>query len=124
MKRLFPFVFMIPALLMVPLPAALADTTQAIGPIVGLRVNHDTADSHALYHGRIFVGDSIGGYAEYRWGGSSCPGLLLPDEHVALLQRGFNNPRIMIEPYTKQGQGSVCLVGFTLVLRSDLGALP
>ena len=124
MKRLCAILFVIPALSIILTHAAMADTTQAIGPIVALRVNHTSADFHASYHGRIFVGDSNGGYAEYRWGGSSCPGLTLPPELVALLQRGFNNPRILIEPYTKQGQGSDCLVGLTLVLRSDLGALP
>jgi hypothetical protein len=124
MRRLCAILLTILALPIIPTNATAADTIQAIGPIVAIRENHSTADSHASYHGRIFVGDSIGGYAEYRWGGSSCPGLVLPPELVAQLQRGFNNPRIMIEPYTKQGQGSACLVGFTLVLRSDLGALP
>ena len=102
--------------------AAQADTTQAIGPIVALRIHHPTADQHASFHGLIVVGDAIGGYANYRWGGSSCPGLLLTNDEIEKLQRGMNNPRILIEPYTKQGQGSLCLVGFTLVLRSDLTA--
>jgi opacity protein-like surface antigen len=116
--------FVILAAVLVLVPAAHADTTQAVGPIVALRIQHHTSDTHAQFHGTIKVGDPIGGYAEYRWGGSSCPGLTLDVEIVDRLQRGMNNPRILIQPYTKQGQGSVCLVGYTLILRSDLGALP
>jgi len=120
MKR----VFSILAATLILSAAARADTVQATGPIVALSVNHSTADLHASYHGRILVGDIVGGYGEYRWGGSSCPGLTLPNEEVDKLQRGMNNPRILIVPITKLGQGSFCLVGFTLVLRSELSALP
>jgi hypothetical protein len=78
-----------------------------------------------LFRGSITTGDSNLGYAQYRWGGSSCPARDLPYELVDDLQRGMNNPRVLIEPYTQPGQGgALCLVGFTFVLRSDLGALP
>ena len=96
--------------------------TQAIGPIVALRIHNPNADQFASFQGLIVVGDAISGYANYRWGGSSCPGLVLTNDQVEKLQHGMNNPRILIEPYTKPGQGQLCLVGFTLVLRSDLTA--
>jgi hypothetical protein len=118
------FVFAVLGVALLSVTAAEADTTQAIGPIVALRIHHPNADQHASFHGSITVGDAIGGYAEYRWGGASCPGLLLTNDEIEKLQDGMNNPRILIEPYTKLGQGSFCLVGFTLVLRSDVGALP
>ena len=118
MKR----IFVILGATLVLATAAQGDTTQAIGPIVALRIHHSNADQFASFHGLIVVGDAIGGYADYRWGGSSCPGLLLTNDEIEKLQHGMNNPRILIEPYTKQGQGSLCLVRFTLVLRSALGA--
>ncbi len=102
-----------------------ADTTQGVAPIVALRIIHTTSDQFAMFRGSITIGDANLGYAQYRWGGSSCPALTLPTDLVDKLQRGMNNPRVLIEPYTKPGQaGSLCLVGFTLILRSDLGALP
>ena len=106
-------------------PQARADTAQPIGPLVALRYNSAASDDHGVYHGSITVGDSIGGYATYRWGGSNCPNATLVGEELALLQRAMNNPRILIEPRTKLGQGGTnCLVAFGLVLRSDVGALP
>jgi hypothetical protein len=102
-----------------------ADVIAATGPIVALRTNSLNSDDYAIFHGFIVVGDSIGGYARYHWGGSYCPGKDLSEAEVSLLQRGMNNPRIWIEPRTKNGQGgNLCLVAFDLVLRSDLGVLP
>jgi hypothetical protein len=102
-----------------------ADVVAATGPIVALRTNSPNSDDYALFHGFIVVGDSIGGYARYHWGGSYCPGKTLTEAEVALIQRGMNNPRIWIEPRTKNGQGGfLCLVAFNLALRSDLGVLP
>lgn len=104
---------------------ASADTVQPIAPIAALRLVEPTSDEYALYHGFILVGDSIGGYAQYKWGGNQCPGLDISIESVAALQRGMNNPRILIEPRTKTGAGgNQCVVGFALVLRSDVGSLP
>ena len=104
---------------------ASADTVQPIGPIAAMRFNNPQSDDFSSYHGFIVVGDSIGGYLTYKFGGNHCPGFDLEEFEVVALQRGMNNPRILVGPRTKQGAGgNQCMVGFTLVLRSDLGALP
>ncbi len=101
-----------------------ADTVQFVAPIVALRINSNTSDEFAVFKGFIKVGDSIGGYALYKWGGVHCSGKELTEAQVAALQAAMNNPRMLIEPRTKDGQGSTqCLVAFTFVLRSDTGAL-
>lgn len=104
--------------------SARADTAQFVAPIVALRIHSNDADEFPVFHGFIKVGDSIGGYARYEWGGSHCNGRDLAEAEVAALQAAMNNPRVLIEPRTKDGQGSIqCLIGFTFVLRSDTGAL-
>jgi opacity protein-like surface antigen len=105
--------------------AGSADTVQPIAPIVALRLVEPNSDEYSSFHGFILVGDDVGGYLQYKWGGNHCPGLDLSSENVAALQRGMNNPRILIAPRTKTGAGgNQCLVAFTLVLRSDVGSLP
>jgi len=104
--------------------SARADTVQFVAPIVALRINSNTSDEFPVFHGFIKVGDSIGGYARYEWGGSHCIGEELTEAQVAALEAAMNNPRMLIEPRTKNGQGSIqCLKAFTFVLRSDTGAL-
>ncbi len=67
----------------------------------------------------------MGGYVTYYWGGSRCPGTTLEDAEVALLHGALDNPRVHLEPRYKVGQGgALCLVAFSLVLRSETGALP
>ncbi len=115
------------ALAILPLGAApaTADDVQPTGPIAVLRVNETTSDDYASFHGILIVGDSVGGYFSYKWGGSHCAGFDLGAPQVEILQRGMNNPRILIEPRTKPGAGgNQCLTAFSLVLRSDTGALP
>jgi hypothetical protein len=104
--------------------SASADTIQTIAPLVAVRILTTNSDNYGNHHGFISVGDSEGGYAQYYWGGAVCPGLLLNDSQREHLQRGMGNPRILIETRTKLGQGSLCVVGFTFVLRSDLAGLP
>jgi hypothetical protein len=73
----------------------------------------------------MVAGDSIGGYTEYRWGGTSCGSRTLSELQVAELQAAMNNPRILVEPLWQDGQGvTLCLVGYSFVLRSETGALP
>jgi len=104
---------------------ARADLVGAIGPIVALRIQNTSSDDFASFKGFILVGESIGGYVRYNWGGSRCPALILTDAEIQSLQRGMNNPRILIEPSYKLGQGpNLCLVAWSLVLRSDQAALP
>jgi len=112
------------ALLLLPLSAQAADEVGALGPIVLFGHSDASADKFLQYHGRLVVGDSVGGYQEYRWGGASCGSKTLTDAHLAELMAGMNNPRILIQPLWKAGQGSAqCLVGYDLVLRSETGAL-
>ena len=48
-----------------------------------------------------------------------------PQVGLLALQAAMNNPRILIQPFTKIGQGgTLCLVAYNFVLRSDLRALP
>ncbi len=104
---------------------AYADDVQPIGLIAVLRVNELSSDDYGSFHGILIVGDSVGGYFSYKWGGSHCPGKNLEPHELEILQRGMNNPRILIEPRTKTGAGgNKCLTAFSLVLRSDTGALP
>ena len=102
-----------------------ADTVQPVGPIAAIRYHSTASDDYTTFQASVQVGDSVGGYVTYRIGGSSCPNANFDIDEIALLQRAMNNPRILIEPRTKVGQGgNLCLVAFTLVLRSELGALP
>jgi hypothetical protein len=103
---------------------ARADTEQPTAPVVALQLLESTSSDFSSFHGFIKVGDSVGGYAQYKWGGNHCPGFDVSPENVAALQRGMNNPRILIQPRSKPGAGDQCLVGFSLVLRSDTGSLP
>jgi len=106
-------------------PAQAAENVGALGPIVLVARNTDSADLYLLYNGRMVVGDAIGGYAEYRWGGTSCGSRTLTEAQTSDLLAAMNNPRVLIEPLWQAGQGIVqCLVGYSFVLRSETGALP
>ena len=102
-----------------------ADVQAATGRLVALLVVEPTSDTYPLYHGQITVGDSIGGFATYHWGGSFCPGQTLPLETVASLQRALDNPRILVQPFTKNGQGgNLCVVAVRYILRNEQGLFP
>lgn len=102
-----------------------ADTDGVTGRIVALRVWAPTSDDYPIHHGEIVVGDSIGGFATYYWGGSFCPGTTLEQPLVDMLQRGLDNPRIVLRPRIKNGQGgNQCVVAFQLILRSEQGFVP
>lgn len=113
------------ALLLCVVAPAAADTDGSSGRIVALRVWGASSDDYAVHHGQIVLGDSIGGFATYYWGGSYCPGKDLDPQLVDMLQRGLDNPRIVIRPRLKNGQGgNQCVVAFQLILRSELGYVP
>jgi hypothetical protein len=104
---------------------ASADDVKPMAPLVAVGLSESTSSEYASFHGFILVGDEIGGYLQYKWGGNHCPGLDVSSDGVAALQRGMNNPRVLIVPRTKPGAGgNQCLVGFTLALRSDTLGLP
>jgi len=112
------------ALLAVAPPGA-ADVQAATGRLVALLVVESTSDTYPLYHGQITVGDSIGGFATYHWGGSFCPGQTIPTTSVASLQRALDNPRIVVQPFTKNGQGgNLCVVAVRYILRNEQGLFP
>jgi hypothetical protein len=105
--------------------AVRADVQAATGRLVGLLVIEPTSTQYAQYHGSITVGDSIGGFATYHWGGSFCPGKDLPEASVASLQRALDNPRVVVQPFTLNGQGgALCVVGVRYILRSEQGLFP
>lgn len=106
-------------------PALAADALGALGPIVVVERNSQSADAYLQWHGRMVVGDSIGGYLEYRWGGVACGSRVLTESQTGELIAAMNNPRILVLPRWQSGQGgSQCLVGYSFVLRSETGALP
>jgi len=106
-------------------PVEATESVGALGPIVVVARNSTSADLYLQFHGRMVVGDSIGGYAEYRWGGTSCGTRTLTEFQVGELLAAMNNPRMLIQPIWQDGQGSTqCLVGYSFVLRSETGALP
>jgi len=105
--------------------AASADDTQLFGTIVRLERYTDASDFFLQFNGRLFVKNSDGLLDEYRWGGTSCGTKVLTDEEIATLQAAQNNKKMMIQPFTKPGQGnSVCLVGFSLVEKKNLKLFP
>jgi hypothetical protein len=107
--------------LMVGATAARADDIKPVGALAALQIHSTSADDYLQFHGRIFVKNSDGSLAEYRWGGTSCGLRLLTADQVAALQRGLDNKRILIEPRSQTGQGDLlCLVGFNLVLKPYL----
>jgi hypothetical protein len=106
-------------------PARATESVGALGPIVVVARNTDSADLYLQYNGRMIVGDAIGGYLEYRWGGTSCGSRTLTEAQTSDLLAAMNNPRVLIQPVWQDGQGStLCLVGYSFVLRSETGALP
>lgn len=112
------------AALVLAAPAG-ADLQAATGRLVSLLVVEPTSDDYALYHGAITVGDPIGGFGTYHWGGSFCPGKDLPEASVAELHRALDNPRIVVQPFTKNGQGgALCVVAVRYILRSEQGLFP
>jgi hypothetical protein len=104
---------------------AIADLQGATGRLVALIVFEPTSDEYALHHGSITVGDAIGGFATYHWGGSFCPGKDLAEASVASLHRALDNPRIVVQPFTKNGQGgALCAVAIRYILRNEQGMFP
>ncbi len=112
------------ALLVLVHPVA-ADVQAATGRLVGLLVVEPTSNEYGLYRGSITVGDSIGGFATYHWGGSYCPGKDLSEASVAALHRALDNPRVVVQPFTLNGQGgALCVVAVRYILRSEQGLFP
>ncbi len=111
---------------LVALPGlSIADVQRATGRVVALLVLEPTSDDYALHHGAITVGDAIGGFATYYWGGSFCPGKDLSEASVAALQRALDNPRVVVQPFTKNGQGgALCAVAIRYILRNEQGMFP
>jgi hypothetical protein len=102
-----------------------ADVQAATGRLVALLVVDPTSDSYPLYHGAISVGDSIGGFTTYHWGGSFCPGKDLLEPSVAALHRALDDPRVVVQPFTKNGQGgALCVVAVRYILRNEQGMFP
>jgi hypothetical protein len=106
------------ASLIAPQPAH-ADEEGKSGRIIELRVNTPSSDDHPSFHGSItlkLVGTST--LVEYRWGGSSCPAQKLSDPQIDVLMTAFvqRNRTKLTPKYTMgEGDGTRCLVGFTLV---------
>lgn len=93
-----------------------ADEEGISGRIVQLRINTPGSDQHPLFHGSITL-DVVGtgSQIEYRWGGSSCPGVKLTDHQIDLLMTAFvQRTHVQVIPKYTKGTGARCLVGFVL----------
>jgi len=118
-------VLMALAAMLAPSPTATADVQAATGRVVALLVVEPTSDDYAAYHGQVTVGDPIGGFATYHWGGSFCPGKDLLEGSIAALHRALDDPRVVIQPFTKNGQGgALCIVAVRYILRNEQGLFP
>lgn len=96
-----------------------ADEEGKSGRITQLRINTQASDQHPLFHGSIILkltGSNT--LVEYRWGGSSCPGVKLGEHQIDLLTTAFvqrNRTRVIPRYSMGEGTGTRCLVGFELV---------
>lgn len=102
----------------VAFPAHANEEEGKSGRVQRLRINTAGSVDHASYHGSITLRGAAGN-AEYRWGGSTCPGQKLTDAQVHVLVSAFHErSRTRVTPrYTigeDEGPGVRCLVGFEL----------
>jgi hypothetical protein len=103
---------------------ARADSEGEIGKLVVVEVNTADSDVYALRHGRIVVEESVGkAQRVYLLGGVSlCPNQEVTDGQIDILARAAGNPKLLIKPYYKAGNGnSRCLVSFLLGSKKHLG---
>ncbi|MBW2724835.1 MAG: hypothetical protein JRE71_10640 [Deltaproteobacteria bacterium] len=115
-------VVLVGALLATASVASAVDNVGATGRILALRVNTLASDDYGSFHGSLLIGDQIAGITTYWWGGSRCPATTVTEQNIAMLQRALENPRILVEPAWRTGQGgTTCLVRFTFFLRSEQG---
>ncbi|MCX4241107.1 hypothetical protein [Paraliomyxa miuraensis] len=102
-----------------PVALAHADEEGKVGRITRLRINTPGSADHSLFHGSLTV-DLVGSTSlvEYRWGGSSCPGVKLTDQQLDMLTTAFvqrNRTRLVPRYTLGEGMGTRCLVSFELV---------
>jgi hypothetical protein len=103
-------------------PAAAADLTGTAGVVTELVLNGESSEAYGVSHGsvRLQEGDSVASIKrEYKWGGTSCAGVLPSEEQKRLLfeamRAGFS---IQVVPSYRMGlAGARCLVGIRLRLR-------
>jgi hypothetical protein len=109
-------------LLATPSVSLAVDNVGAQGRVLAIRVNMTSSDDYGVEHGSVVIGDQISGVQTYKWGGSRCPAAEVTEDQIAMLQRALDNPRILVEPAWRPGQGGFqCLVRLTLFLRSEQG---
>jgi hypothetical protein len=97
--------------------AASADSEGEAGRLVAVEVLTADSDVYAQRHGRIVVEESLGKEERvYLLGGvSMCPNQDVSDAQIDMLARAAGNPKLVIKPFYKTGNGSSrCLVGFVL----------
>jgi hypothetical protein len=112
------------SLLLIPVAAWAADTSGASGRIVQITVNEAGSDEFTKFRGSITVWTGKDAPEdEYKWGGSSCPGLDISAEGVDRLVNAFYTRRwTRVTPHYKVGQGGTkCLVGYELEGKANEG---
>jgi hypothetical protein len=106
--------------------AARADSEGEAGRLVAVEVLTADSDVYALRHGRIVVEESPGKEERtYLLGGVSlCPNQAVSDAQIDMLVRAAGNPKLLIKPFFKTGNGnSRCLVGFVLGAKKQVAGI-
>lgn len=103
---------------LLPPASASADDAGSKGRVTRVRVNTSGSTEHATFHGSVTIRLASGKLRTYLWGGSTCPGQKLEEDHVRLLvgaQR--DRGRTWLAPYyvASEGGDRRCLVAFELI---------
>jgi hypothetical protein len=106
--------------------AARADSDGEPGKLVAVEVLTADSDDYTLRHGRIIVQETTGKVDRtYLLGGTSlCPNQEVSDAQIDMLVRAAGNPKLVIKPFFKVGNGnSRCLVGFALGAKKQVAEI-
>ena len=97
-----------------------ADTEGISGKLVGVQIVDQGSDTFSKFRGSIFIYEGQGVVQEYKWGGSTCTGIVsIIDSDIANFSRILTfRSFIRIIPIYKNGQGgSRCIKRYILVNR-------
>jgi hypothetical protein len=102
---------------------ARADSAGEPGRLVAIEVNTPDSDVYAIRRGRLYVEETATKTRRpYLFGDSSlCPNFEVSELQIDMLARAATNPRILIKPFYKTGNGgSRCLVAFVFGTVKDV----
>ena len=120
--RLRIYIILVCLIAMAPMAnEALADFEGTSGKLVGLQIVQEGSDTESKFHGSIFIRERSGPVQEYKWGGTTCTGMVsVVDSDIANFSRLMNaRPFVRIIPIYKNGQGgSRCIKRYIMVNKS------